>query len=106
MAGAHHSRHLAVLPIQTSTRAHLMPHPEFDRSRLKLKPLSERVHDLQINHWLKATDAPVPFSHPDLAKLADRIRTARQRGAAVILMMGAHVLRAGVNAHIIDLMER
>jgi hypothetical protein len=38
--------------------------------------------------------------------LAERIATARKRGAAVILMMGAHVLRAGVNAHIIDLMER
>lgn len=81
-------------------------YPEFDRSRLKLKPLAERVNDLHIGHWLKASDAPLAFDHPDLPKLADRIRAARQRGAAIILMMGAHVLRAGVNAHIIDLMER
>jgi hypothetical protein len=79
---------------------------EFDRCRLKLKPLAERVNDLQVSHWLKAGDAPIPFEHPDLPKLASRIVEAKKRGAAVILMMGAHVIRAGVNAHIIDLMER
>ncbi len=81
-------------------------YPQFDRTRLKLRPLAERIHDLQLSHWLTAEDAPLPFSHPDLPKLAERIIAARQRGAAVILMMGAHVLRAGVNAHIIDLIER
>ncbi len=35
-----------------------------------------------------------------------RLAEARRRGAARILMMGAHVLRAGVNRHIIDLVER
>ncbi|HUI07360.1 MAG TPA: hypothetical protein VL486_10195 [Verrucomicrobiae bacterium] len=79
---------------------------EFDRSRLKLKPLAERVNDLPIRHWVTANEAPLPFEHPHLPVLAARIVAARQRGAAVILMMGAHVLRAGVNAHIIDLIER
>jgi len=79
---------------------------EFDRSRLKVKPLGERVHNLPIGHWLTADQAPVPFEHPQLAHLAARIVSARKRGAAVILMMGAHVLRAGVNAHIIDLIHR
>ncbi|HXI83717.1 MAG TPA: hypothetical protein VNL17_06465 [Verrucomicrobiae bacterium] len=81
-------------------------YPQFDRARLKLKPLAERVNDLQADHWLTADQAPIPFEHPELAKLADRILLARKRGAAVILMMGAHVLRAGVSAHIIDLIER
>jgi len=81
-------------------------YPQFDRSQLKLKPLAERVHDLHIGHWLKAGDAPVPFSHPNLPVLADRIVEARRRGAAVILMMGAHVIRAGVSAHLIDLIGR
>ncbi len=80
-------------------------YPQFDRSRLKLKPLAERVNDLQADHWLTADQAPIPFEHPELAKLAERILLARKRGAAVILMMGAHVLRAGVSAHIIDLIE-
>ena len=81
-------------------------YPQFDRSRLKLKPLTERVHDLHFEHWLKADDAPLPFAHPNLATLADRIVTARRGGAAVILMMGAHVIRAGVSAHLIDFISR
>ena len=81
-------------------------YPQFDRSRLKLRPLAERVNDLQASHWLKADQTPIPFEHPQLATLAERIVLARKRGAAVILMMGAHVLRAGVSAHIIDLIER
>jgi len=31
----------------------------FDRSRLLIKPLSERVHDLRLEHWL-ALDAATP----------------------------------------------
>src|SRR5206468_9362894 len=37
---------------------------------------------------------------------ARRIGAAGRSGAARILMMGAHLLRAGVNRHIIDLLER
>jgi hypothetical protein len=79
---------------------------EFDRSRLRLQPLAARTHDLQLERWLALTDPTPPFAHPELATVAARLRTARDRGAARILMMGAHVLRAGVNRHIIDLLER
>lgn len=79
---------------------------QFDRSQLKVKPLSERVHDLRVDHWLTADQAPIPFEDPRLGTLAKRIVAAQQGGAAVILMMGAHVIRAGVSAHIIDLISR
>jgi hypothetical protein len=36
-----------------------MPFPQFDRSRLKLKPLSERVHDLTIDSFYRLDD-PIP----------------------------------------------
>jgi hypothetical protein len=78
----------------------------FDRSRLKLKPLADRVHDLHLERWLSLDDAAPDFSHPDLTVLAKRLQRARESNAARILMMGAHVLRAGVNRHIIDLLER
>jgi len=78
----------------------------FDRSRLRVKPLAERVNNLQLERWLALTDATPPFDHPDLAAVAARLKAARDRGAARILLMGAHVLRAGVNRHIIDLLER
>jgi len=78
----------------------------FDRTRLRVKPLSERVHDLQLYRWLDLDAATPEFSHPQLATVAQRLAEAKRRGAARILMMGAHVLRAGVNRHIIDLVER
>jgi hypothetical protein len=81
-------------------------YPVFDRSRLLVKPLAERVHDLAVDHWLALEEAPVLFAHPQLAEVAARVVAARQRGAARILMMGAHVLRAGVNRQIIDLVAR
>ncbi|MGD0577640.1 MAG: hypothetical protein ABSC08_01800 [Bryobacteraceae bacterium] len=78
----------------------------FDRSRLRLKPLAERVHDLQASHWMKLEDPAPPFEHPDLATVAEHLAEARQRGAARILMMGAHLIKAGLNRYVIDLIER
>jgi len=78
-------------------------YPLFDRSRLVVKPLGERANDLEIGRWLALEDATPAFEHPDLPVLARRIREA---AGARILMMGAHVIRAGVNRHIIDLLER
>jgi hypothetical protein len=78
----------------------------FDRSKLLIKPLAEREHDLKLDHWLGLDDATPEFAHPHLADVARRVRAARESGAARILMMGAHVIRAGVNRHIIDLLER
>jgi hypothetical protein len=78
----------------------------FDRSRLRLRPLAERDHDLTFDHWLALEEAPLEFAHPDLDALAARILAARDSGRARILMMGAHVLRAGVSRQIIDLLER
>jgi hypothetical protein len=78
----------------------------FDRSRLAIKPLAERTHDLHLDHWLEL-DAPTPpYVHPQLSEVARSLITAKQSGAARILMMGAHLLRAGVSRHIIDLIER
>jgi hypothetical protein len=79
---------------------------EFDRSRLIVKPLAERVNDLSLPRWLALSDETPAFDSPDLPVLAKRLAAARGSGAARILMMGAHVLRAGVNRHIIDLMSR
>jgi len=79
---------------------------EFDRSRLVIKPLAERVHDLHLDHWLELDAATPAFANPQLSEIAGRMIDARREGSARILMMGAHVLRAGVSRHIIDLIER
>ncbi|MGH9661892.1 MAG: hypothetical protein ACRD96_25310 [Bryobacteraceae bacterium] len=81
-------------------------YPLFDRGRLRVRPLSERRHDLDVSHWLALDDPAPAFSHPDLAPVARQFAAARERGAARILMFGAHLLRAGVSRHLIDLIER
>ncbi|HZU25366.1 MAG TPA: hypothetical protein VFA04_07580 [Bryobacteraceae bacterium] len=78
----------------------------FDRRRLLVKPLSERAHDLHADHWLRLEHAAPAFEHDDISTIAAALAQARREGAARILMFGAHLLRAGVNRHIIDLMER
>src|SRR5437879_2229853 len=83
-----------------------MPFSCFDRSRLRIQPLAQRQHDLDLSVLL-ALDAPLPdFTHPALPILGQRLVEARRQGRARILLMGAHVLRAGVARHLIDLMQR
>jgi hypothetical protein len=78
----------------------------FDRTQLQVLPLGERAHDLAIGNWLSLEDKTPEFEHPSLPAIASRILAARESGATRVLMMGAHVLRAGVNKHLIDMLER
>src|SRR5688572_22501048 len=83
--------------------------PQFDRSRLQLRPLNERIHDLSYASLLYAVELPPPLPEKamaDLAELGQRMAAAREKKAAVLMLMGAHVLRAGVQRQLIDLMEK
>lgn len=83
-----------------------MPFPTFDRSKLKLKPLSERKHDLDISSFLELTSPIEKFEHPHLKAVAERMLDVKGRGGVIIWMLGAHVIRSGVSKFIVDLMER
>ena len=78
----------------------------FDRSKLLIKPLHERTHDMHLDYVLGLDGDAPPYSHPQLPEVAQRIVAARKAGAARILMMGAHVIKMGASRHIIDLLER
>lgn len=83
-----------------------MPYPIFDRSRLQLKPLSERKHDMVLSECLHL-DAEVPaFENEALDAVVDRVADAHRQGKQVILMMGAHVIKVGLSRFIIDMLER
>jgi hypothetical protein len=83
-----------------------MPFPAFDRSRLVIKPLAQRAHDLTLSQVLPL-EAPAPtFAHPAIATLAQRLVDAKRQGQARMIVMGAHVLRAGTSRFLIDLMQR
>jgi len=62
-------------------------YPTFDLSKLNLKPLAERKHDMHVSE-VKELGCPQPMENADLKEIAARIVAARKRGAAVILMMG------------------
>ncbi len=77
----------------------------FDRSQLKLLPLSERIHDLDLRVMM-SPDEKIQYTHPTIDLLARRIATAKEAGAAVMMMLGGHVIRAGVAPCLIRLMEK
>jgi hypothetical protein len=73
--------------------------PPLDLRRLRVYPLAERQSLTSVDKILvdpASQPAPLP---PDLSKsideMAARIRAARQRGASVMLVYGAHLLRNG-----------
>lgn len=71
-----------------------------------LKPLSERVHDMQLTEILPLDAQIPPFENPALPTLAARIVAARKRNAPVILMIGAHVLKVGLARFVTEWMRR
>ncbi len=83
-----------------------MLYPLFDRSKLKLRSLSERVHDMALAEVLNLDDDVLPFDDPGLDQVAERVTQAHQAGAQVIMMMGAHVIKRGLSRFVVDLMER
>ncbi len=83
-----------------------MSTPIFDRSALKTKPLAQRVHDLSRDAVLDL-GAPITFEHlEELQNVAGSMIRAKEKGSNIIMMMGGHVIRAGVQKYIIDLMAR
>jgi hypothetical protein len=76
----------------------------FDRSKLQMASLSQRHHNLDQSIIMPL--ALHACNYDALKQVAHKIIMAGQAGSAVILMMGAHVIRAGVQRFIIDLMER
>ena len=81
-----------------------MPYPQFDRSRLIVQSLSEREHDLDLSA-IMPLDAEIEATlDPAIERVAERCRAAHEAGRPVIVALGAHVLRAGVQRFIIDLM--
>jgi hypothetical protein len=58
------------------------------------------------DHVLRVNEEGASYFDPQLREVAQRILVAKQMGAARILMMGAHVIKAGASRHIIDLLQR
>ncbi|HVI41193.1 MAG TPA: hypothetical protein VM577_11065, partial [Anaerovoracaceae bacterium] len=83
-----------------------MPFKQFDRNRLKLLPLGERIHDVDLS-VIKDVDADVKWEdNPKYDRLAEAIVYAKENKATVLMMYGAHVIRTGNGLFMIEMMKR
>lgn len=76
----------------------------FDRTKLRIRPLVERSHDLDQSAFKSLK--PVEVKNESIKAVASRMAAARKQGAASIMMLGGHVIRAGVQRYIIDMVKR
>ncbi|MBT6051935.1 MAG: hypothetical protein HOI47_16855 [Candidatus Scalindua sp.] len=76
----------------------------FDRTKLKIKSLKERNHDIGLNSIQRLENKK--YYNDSLKEVALRIVAAMKKGKGIILMMGAHTIRSGVQRYLIDLMEK
>lgn len=82
-----------------------MPYPLFDRSQLQIKPLAERAHDMTLADVLPLEAEIAPLENPQLATIAERVRRARENDRAVVVLMGAHVIKQGLSRFVVRLLE-
>lgn len=83
-------------------------YPLFDRNKLKLLPLSARHHLLTMDvlRPLKPVPLPLPEHLRSLYCVAKKMNKAKREKRAIIFMIGAHVIRSGVQRYLIDLMKK
>jgi len=55
---------------------------------------------------LEPGQAPEPFDDPALNDVADAVAAAINRGAAVILMIGAHLIKRGLSRYLCDMIRK
>ena len=82
-------------------------YPAFDRSRLNVRPLAERAHDMNLDYLLQLEEQVAEADPPlqeSLAIVAPKLVAGNR--SARILMMGAHVIKSGVSRQVIDLLRR
>ncbi len=76
----------------------------FDRTKLEIKSLKVRNHDIGLNSIQKLENKK--YYNDSLSDVALHIVEATKKGRGIILMIGAHTVRSGVQLYLIDLLER
>jgi hypothetical protein len=76
----------------------------FAVEQLTLRPLRERINDLNLQVVLPLQESQTTF--PPLSDFAKEMVRAKANGATSICMIGGHVIRSGTQKFLVDLMER
>ena len=79
--------------------------PELDRLNILLEPIESRCSDLDLSSILPLQEKKTDVCE-NINNIAKKITGAMRRGKPVILMIGAHVIRSGVQRYIIDLIQK
>jgi len=86
-----------------------MPFEQLDRTKLHIKPLSERKNKVVIERDFIPPDAEPKNRSPEFLRMvkeaAERLRQAREKGASRMLAIGAHTIKNGLGPVLIRLME-
>lgn len=85
-----------------------MPYDAIDPNQIRVLPLSERKSFIQIDQAAIDPSAPVPdpgAMRGQIDRLAERIQKAHERGASVMLVYGAHVIKNGCGPLVNALLE-
>jgi hypothetical protein len=80
-----------------------------DLKRVRVQPLAQRHSLSTLDELLVSPDAPLPCPPEMLATIRDcatRITAARQRGASVLLIYGAHLVKNGLMSIVNPLIGR
>src|ERR1017187_2321560 len=87
-----------------------MPYPQFDRTKLRIRPLSDRQNKVVIERDQVMPDRqPQPLSDGGrkiIMETLRRVRAARAAGKPVMLTFGAHTIKNGLAPVLIRLLER
>jgi len=85
-----------------------MTYDRLDRRRLRMYPLAEREHKLEMAQIAVHPAAPVSLDDAMTARVgraAARVRKARQNRRPVVLTFGAHLIKNGLGPVVIRLLE-
>jgi len=94
-----------------------LPYEEFDLSGVRTYPLASRQSKARVEDFARPVERGATFrawldSLPDMLgardvrRVVDAMVAARQRNAAIVWGIGAHVIKTGVSPVLIDLMRR
>lgn len=77
-----------------------------DLSQSKTNTTRDRRNLVTIANMARPGEEPVSdWDHPEFDEVVARIVRAREKGAPVIWMMGAHVIKCGLSRYLLKLME-
>ena len=82
-----------------------MTHALLDLDGLEILPISRRENDLK-HAAIMSLEKKWTAAGGTMQTVANRMVAAKKDGAAVVFMLGAHVLRSGVQRYLIDLIKR